>query len=75
MPWADVPPLHLERPTTTRWMDWPDWFRQAGLPEHHAGHDLTFNNYPLVIQAAMSGQGITLSWLLLMEDLLAGGHG
>jgi hypothetical protein len=27
------------------------------VPEYRANHDLTFNIYPLVIQAAMSDQG------------------
>lgn len=74
VPWADVPLLHLERPAASRWMDWADWFRHAQLAEHRANHDLTFNNYPLVIQAAMSGQGVALGWLPLVEDLLAGGQ-
>lgn len=74
IPWLDVPLLHLERPASERWMDWSDWFVQQRLAEHHAGHDLTFNNYPLVIQAAMSGQGVGLGWLPLIADLLAGGQ-
>ena len=74
IPWAEVPLLHLERPTPARWMDWPDWFQLHRLPDHHPGHDLTFNNYPLVLQAAMSGQGVALGWLPLVQDLLAGGQ-
>lgn len=74
IPWSEIPLLHLERPAAARWMDWTDWFRQAQLGEQHAGHDLTFNNYPLVVQAAMGGQGVALGWLPLVEDLLAGGQ-
>jgi LysR family transcriptional regulator, glycine cleavage system transcriptional activator len=37
-------------------------------------HSLTINNYILVIQAAISGQGIALGWRPLVDDLLASGQ-
>ncbi|WP_018150208.1 choline sulfate utilization transcriptional regulator [Leeia oryzae] len=72
--WQDVPLIHLERPEPVRWISWSDWFAQKHWPAHHSGHDVTFNNYPLVIQGAMTGQGVALGWLPLVQDLLATGQ-
>ena len=35
---------------------------------------MTINNYPLVIQAALAGQGVALGWRPLVDDLLASGQ-
>ncbi len=69
-----LPLLHLERPPLARWLSWDDWFSRHGLPARHGGHDLSFNNYPLVIQAALAGQGIALGWSPLVDDLLDSGQ-
>lgn len=34
---------------------------------------MTFNNYPMLVQAAVDGQGIALGWPHLLEALLAEG--
>lgn len=69
-----LPLLHLERPEAARWLSWPDWFALHGLPISHGHHDVTFNNYPLVIQAALAGQGVALGWTPLVDDLLEAGQ-
>jgi putative choline sulfate-utilization transcription factor len=71
---SGLPLLHLEQPAPARWLSWPDWFALHGLPVSHGHHDLTFNNYPLVIQAAMIGQGVALGWSPLVDELLAAGQ-
>ncbi|MBI3899267.1 MAG: LysR family transcriptional regulator [Gammaproteobacteria bacterium] len=69
-----LPLLHLERPAPSRWLAWDDWFALYKLRGDASAHDLTFNNYPLVIQAAMAGQGVALGWLPLVEETLSSGQ-
>ena len=64
--------IHLEepyRPAAT----WKDWFRSAGINGAVARRGLTINDYVLVIQAVMEGQGIALGWRHLTERLVASG--
>jgi LysR family transcriptional regulator, glycine cleavage system transcriptional activator len=68
------PLLHLESAEPQRWMQWDGWFAGHGVRKRSAGHDLTLNNYPLVIQAAMAGQGVALGWAPLVDELVRGGQ-
>ena len=65
------PLLHVESDENTLWLDWAGWFRAAGCPPRGGDHGVTINNYSLVIQAALAGQGIALGWRPLIDDLLA----
>ena len=49
--------LHLESAKPQRWLLWGGWFAAHGLRSAGTGYDLTHNNYPWVIQAAIVGQG------------------
>ncbi len=69
-----LPLLHLESVGPSPWLSWTDWFDLHGLPPPAGGHDLTFNNYPLVLQAALMGQGVALGWIPLIDDLIRDGH-
>ena len=69
-----LPLLHLESEEPTRWLSWDSWFARHRLAASDGAHDLSFNNYPLVIQAAIAGQGLALGWLPLVEDLLRSGQ-
>lgn len=71
---ASLPLLHLESVGPAAWLSWSDWFTLHGLPVPAGGHDLTFNNYPLVLQAALMGQGVALGWSPLIADLMRDGH-
>lgn len=71
---ASLPLLHLECIGPAAWLSWGDWFTLHGLPVPAGGHDLTFNNYPLVLQAALMGQGVALGWSPLIADLMRDGH-
>ncbi|NKJ44663.1 LysR substrate-binding domain-containing protein [Novosphingobium sp. SG720] len=65
--------LHLRGGGPTRWFDWPDWFAGMGVPAPAARQDLAFNNYQIVLQAAMLGQGVALGWAPLIDDLVRAG--
>lgn len=56
------------------WVNWSDWFQQCGLPQPaEPARRLKINNYPLVIQSALNGQGLALAWANLVDDYLASG--
>ena len=57
--------IHLEEPIR-RACDWPEWFTSAGVP-FRPGKRLAINDYVLVIQAVLSGEGVALGW----EHLIA----
>jgi DNA-binding transcriptional LysR family regulator len=64
--------IHLEepfRPAAT----WSEWFESAGLPGAGASRGLLINDYVLVIQAVMEGQGVALGWRHLTEGLISSG--
>ncbi|WP_207461499.1 LysR substrate-binding domain-containing protein [Azospirillum sp. SYSU D00513] len=69
-----LPLLHLESVGPAAWLSWKEWFTLHGVPMPASGHDLTFNNYPLVLQAALMGQGVALGWVPLIDDLVRSGH-
>ncbi|MGQ9364933.1 choline sulfate utilization transcriptional regulator [Azospirillum sp. ST 5-10] len=72
---AALPLLHVDSPGTAVWLSWADWFDLHGIGRRRAGGlDLSFNNYPLVLQAAMMGQGVALGWVPLIDTLLEGGQ-
>jgi LysR family glycine cleavage system transcriptional activator len=57
-----------------RWLRWPDWLQAAGVTAAMQGPQLRFNNYTLVLQAAIAGQGVALGWTPLVEPLIAAGQ-
>lgn len=64
--------LHLEephRPAAT----WADWLAQAGV-RGPVPEGFRFNDYALLLQAVLDGQGIALGWRHLVERLVAAGH-
>jgi putative choline sulfate-utilization transcription factor len=71
---AKLPLLHLESTEPLRWLGWESWFALQGVATTGESHDLTLNNYPLVIQAAIAGQGVALGWTPLVDDLVRNGQ-
>jgi putative choline sulfate-utilization transcription factor len=57
-----------------RWLRWPDWLQAAGVTVPMHGPQLRFNNYTLVLQAAIAGQGVALGWTPLVEPLIKAGQ-
>lgn len=67
---ADMPLLHLDVPEAGRWITWADYLSGRGGGRMAGEGGLSFNNYPLLMQAAIAGQGVALGWLPLIQDLL-----
>lgn len=64
--------IHLEEPYREA-ADWKDWFASAGTEPDMGPRGLLINDYVLVIQAVMEGQGIALGWRHLTERLIDAG--
>ena len=55
------------------WVRWLDWFEESGLEMPANIRRIKMNNYPLLIQAALNGQGFALGWERLVDDYLDSG--
>jgi DNA-binding transcriptional LysR family regulator len=55
------------------WHDWNSWFEAVGAPIRTPLNILYFDSYPLVMSAALAGQGICIGWAGLLDDFLASG--
>ncbi|WP_440801663.1 choline sulfate utilization transcriptional regulator [Pseudomonas syringae] len=66
----DFPLLHLRGESINHWFDWAGVFRALDIPQAPAPGQLRFDNYTLLIQAAIGGQGIAIGWKHLVDDLL-----
>ncbi|WP_421913594.1 LysR substrate-binding domain-containing protein [Mesorhizobium sp.] len=64
--------IHLEEPYREA-ASWDEWFQSAGGSLDDTARGLRINDYGLVIQGVMEGQGIALGWRHLAERLLATG--
>lgn len=70
---ARQPLLHLDTPNPGRWLTWRGYGERCGIALGATPHGLSFNNYILVVQAAIAGQGLALGWRPLIDDALAAG--
>lgn len=52
---------------------WRDWFGHHRIDAAEAKHRITVNNFSVLIQAALSGQGIALGGSPLVDDLFSSG--
>jgi putative choline sulfate-utilization transcription factor len=66
----DFPLLHLRGESINHWFDWAGVFRALDIPQAPAPGQLRFDNYTLLVQAAIGGQGIAIGWKHLVDDLL-----
>jgi DNA-binding transcriptional LysR family regulator len=66
--------IHLEEPFRKA-ADWPAWFRSAGINAAAANRNrgLAINDYVLVIQAVIEGQGVALGWHHLIQRMVQSG--
>ena len=69
---ARLPLIHLEEPFRAR-PSWRDWFRAFGVDYRDKGEGLRLNDYALVLQAAMAGEGVALGYAHVTERLIADG--
>ena len=64
--------IHLEEPFRPR-PKWKDWFAAFDFDYVDNGEGLRLNDYALVIQAAMSGEGIAIGWKHVVDSLIERG--
>lgn len=64
--------LHLEQRYRPR-LDWPAWLARFGATLQRNARLFRFNDYSVVIQAAIEGQGVALGWRHLVAPLLEQG--
>lgn len=56
------------------WVGWAAWFAGCGIEHPEPRRSIRINSYPMLLQAAVAGQGIALAWQHLVDDLLAAGN-
>ncbi|WP_271193473.1 choline sulfate utilization transcriptional regulator [Pseudomonas turukhanskensis] len=70
---AGMPLLHLKPDMSSRWFDWNGLFQALGITQQVGPAALSFDNYTLLIQAAIAGQGVAIGWSHLVDELLEQG--
>lgn len=70
---AHMPLLHLRPESRVSWFDWQGLFSAFGITEAPSPGSLRFDNYTLLIQAAIAGQGVAIGWRYLIDELLEQG--
>lgn len=70
--------IHLEEPVRDR-PGWEDWFAHFGIRDARVPSGLRLNDYALVLQAAMAGEGFAFGWqhatdVLIRQGLLEARH-
>jgi len=66
------PLIHLEEPFRSA-TTWRDWFSAQGVDKQAVPKGLQINDYVLVLQSVIEGQGVALGWHHLIEGLVAKG--
>jgi putative choline sulfate-utilization transcription factor len=69
----ELPLLHLRGENSSHWFNWSGLFHELRLPTAPAPGQLRFDNYTLLIQAAIAGQGVAIGWRHLVDALLEQG--
>lgn len=62
--------LSMSRPPSAEWQTWHTWFDNLGIADDRSQNYISFNNYDMVTQAAIAGEGVALGWLGLIDGLL-----
>lgn len=66
--------LHMEQHAPD-WINWAMWLRAQGVePPADLERGVTYNNFPVLLQAAIEGHGIALGTRYLLDDLINGGR-
>ena len=65
--------LSLSRPPSAEWQTWQGWFDALNISGERTHNYVSFNNYDMVTQSAVAGQGIALGWVGLIDGLLENG--
>lgn len=64
-----LPLLHKDV-NDPRWIDWQTWADIMGIRSTGLQANFCYNNYPLVLEAAVAGKGLCLGWQGLVEPLI-----
>ncbi|PPC78486.1 LysR family transcriptional regulator [Pokkaliibacter plantistimulans] len=70
---ASLPMLHLQPGVHTDWYTWNSLLAAWGIREAPSVAGLSFDNYTLLVQAAIAGRGIAIGWRYLTDTLLEQG--
>ncbi|MBE3175373.1 transcriptional regulator GcvA [Enterobacter cloacae complex sp. P29RS] len=57
----------------SEWLSWEQWFSAVNLPEYKPKNRININNYPMLLQSAINGQGVALAWGSLVDSYLESG--
>lgn len=68
-----LPMLHLEERYNPRF-DWMAWFEHLGVEAPRKIPGVISNDYSLILQAALDGQGVALGWNHIVQGLVADGR-
>ncbi|MDB2356398.1 MULTISPECIES: LysR substrate-binding domain-containing protein [unclassified Pseudoalteromonas] len=55
------------------WVNWEEWFKGVELEFIEPKNRVNINNYPMLLQACINGQGIALAWGSLVDEYLQSG--
>ncbi|MES2207912.1 MAG: LysR substrate-binding domain-containing protein [Pseudomonadota bacterium] len=64
--------LWLEDPQRD-WIGWSEWFQRLGYASQEPRRRININSYSMLIQSALTGQGIALAWSNLLDNHLQTG--
>jgi DNA-binding transcriptional LysR family regulator len=64
--------IHLEEPYRPA-ISWSEWLESAGVDGRKTPKGLQINDYVLVVQSVLAGQGIALGWKHLTDRLVESG--
>jgi DNA-binding transcriptional LysR family regulator len=67
-----LPLLHKDK-EDPRWLNWQSWSEALGIKPSNFPVMFCYNNYPLVVEAAISGQGMCLGWEGLINPFIEEG--
>lgn len=70
----DTQLLSLSRPPSAQWQTWQGWFDALGVVGERSRNYVSFNNYDMITQSAVAGDGVALGWLGLIDGLLQKRH-
>ncbi|ADZ93127.1 LysR substrate-binding domain-containing protein [Marinomonas mediterranea] len=65
-----VPLLKLNAGDEEKWMTWETLFQQHNTSWSPSHSVMEFDNYTLLVQAAIAGQGFALGWGSLIDDMI-----
>lgn len=68
-----APLLKLNADMGQKWMDWAMLFQLNDSQWQPSESVMEFDNYTLLVQAAISGQGVGLGWSPLVDDFIKSG--